>query len=481
MRRHMRRRNRSWLLGTSATTLAILSGSATLGFAQSTPSSDTSEPRHSTQGASEAADAADAVERFAPVRPLPDAQSIERFERGLALLQQVWQIAPGKDAQHDGLGPLFNAASCQGCHSPANRRQISEKPEDRLFSALVRVSITRDGETRPHAAYGAQLNELAIIGVPAETRTQVIYTDRKVELSDGTPVWVREPELTFHDPRYGDLDRNVMTSLRTSPPIMGMGLLELVPEEVLLEYADPDDRNRDIVAGRLNRIAGSRIRGEQSARSVIGRFGWKANAPDLRTQIAIALHEDMGLTSAVFPQSACTQAQSECLKSASGGEPEVTAAMLDDLTFFLTWLAPPARRHTDEPETQRGEALFRSTGCAACHRETLITGENVRYPALSRLEFHPYTDLLLHDLGAGLADGRPDHEASGGDWRTPPLWGLGLAQAANPTARFLHDGRARTLTEAILWHAGEAQTSRDRFRAMNAADRAALLRFLESL
>jgi CxxC motif-containing protein (DUF1111 family) len=155
--------------------------------------------------------------------------------------------------------------------------------------------------------------------------------------------------------------------------------------------------------------------------------------------------------------------------------------MLDDLTFFLSWSAPPARRHSGDAETQRGEALFRSAGCAACHRETLTTGENARYPALSRLEIHPYTDLLLHDLGAGLADGRPDHEATGGDWRTPPLWGLGLAQAANPTARFLHDGRARTLTEAIVWHAGEAQRSRDRFRAMNEADRAALLRFLDSL
>ncbi len=304
----------------------------------------------------------------------------------------------------------------------------------------------------------------------------MLYVDRKVELLDGTPVWVREPELVFHDPHYGAIDRRVMTSLRASPPILGIGLLDLVPEATLLEYADPDDKNRDGVAGRPNKILT-----EPSGRPVIGRLGWKANAPDLRTQIAIALHEDMGLTSVVFPQSACTPVQAECLKAASGGAPEVTATMLDDLTFFLTWLAPPARRHVDEPETQRGEALFHSTGCAACHRETLITGENAEHPALSRLEFHPYTDLLLHDLGAGLADGRPDHAASGGDWRTPPLWGLGLAQAANPTARFLHDGRARTLTEAILWHAGEAQKSRDRFRAMTAADREALLRFLDSL
>jgi CxxC motif-containing protein (DUF1111 family) len=309
--------------------------------------------------------------------------------------------------------------------------------------------------------------------VPAEARIQVIYTDRRVELLDGTPAWVREPELVFHDPRYGALDRRVMTSLRAAPPIMGSGLLDLVPEEMLLEYADPDDRNRDGVAGRPNRI--------ESRNPVIGRFGWKANSPDLRTQIATAMREDMGLTSVVFPQSACTPAQTDCLRAASGGDPEVTAAMLDDLTFFLTWLAPPARRHADDAETRRGEVLFRSTGCTACHRETLITGENARYPALSRVEFHPFTDLLLHDLGAGLADGRPDHEASGGDWRTPPLWGLGLAQAASPTARFLHDGRARTLTEAILWHAGEAQKSRDRFRAMSAADRAALLRFLDSL
>ncbi len=462
----MRPRNLSRLVAASAVVLAIAIGWATPGVAQSSPSAATAS-----------------VDRLAPVMPLPDARRAERYERGRALMEQIWQIAPGEDAQRDGLGPLFNAASCQGCHSPATRRQVPKNAGDRLLSALVRVSVRQNGETLPHPAYGSQLNELGIVGVPAEARIQTLYTDRRVELLDGTPVWVREPELAFHDPRYGALDRQVMTSLRASPPIMGVGLLELVPEEQLLEYADPDDKDRDGVAGRPNRITSSAVAGgithDQSGRPVIGRFGWKANSPDLRTQIATALHEDMGLTSVVFPKSPCTQAQTECLRAASGGDPEVTAAMLDDLTFFLTWLAPPARR--DAGQTQRGEALFRSMGCAACHRETLTTGENARYPALSQLEFHPYTDLLLHDLGAGLADGRPDHEASGGDWRTPPLWGLGLAQAANPTARFLHDGRARTLTEAILWHAGEAQKSRDRFRALNAADREALLRFLESL
>ncbi len=245
-------------------------------------------------------------------------------------------------------------------------------------------------------------------------------------------------------------------------------MLDRVPEKVLLAYADPDDKNRDGVAGHANRILD-----EPSGRHVIGRFGWKANAPDLRTQIAIALHEDMGLTSVVFPKPACTPAQTACLQAASGGDPEVTAEMLDDLTFFLASQEPPARHDVDDADVQRGAALFRSIGCAACHRETLVTHDGV--------EFHPYTDMLLHDLGAGLADGRPDHEASGGDWRTPPLWGLGLVQAENPKARFLHDGRARTLTEAIVWHAGEAQRSRDRFRAMNAADRAALIRFLESV
>lgn len=460
---NLRRHPLNKLVAAGAAALAIISGCAMLAGPAAKGISD---------------DATVGTEQFVPIASLPDAQSLERYERGFALLQQVWQIAPGTDAQHDGLGPLFNAASCQGCHSVATRRQVPENSGERLISALVRVSVRQDGtgETLPHPAYGAQLNELSIISVPAEVRIQVRYTDRKVELADGTPVWVREPELVFHDPQYGALDRRVMTSLRAAPPIEGTGLLDLVPEEVLLEYADPDDKNRDGVAGRANTVPH-----EPSGNTVIGRLGWKANAADLRTQIATALHEDMGLTSVVFPRSACTPVQADCLRAPSGGDPEVTAAMLDDLTFFLTWLAPPARRHVDDAETRRGEALFRSTGCAACHRETLTTGENARYPALSRLEFHPYTDLLLHDLGAGLADGRPDHEASGGDWRTPPLWGLGLAQAANPTARFLHDGRARTLTEAILWHAGEAQRSRDRFRSLNAADREALLRFLDSL
>ena len=210
----------------------------------------------------------------------------------------------------------------------------------------------------------------------------------------------------------------------------------------------------------------------------IGRFGWKANQPRLETQTAAAFHGDIGITSPLQPGPTCTDAQPECLASPDGGDPEIPAELFDDVVFYVQTLAVPAAR--DYPDRKRGAELFFAAGCHQCHAPRHETGRH-DIPALSNQIIFPYTDLLLHDMGPGLADGRTDFQASGSEWRTPPLWGIGLTETVNGHTRFLHDGRARNLEEAILWHGGEAENAKEAFRAMSAEDRAALIKFLESL
>lgn len=419
----------------------------------------------------------------------PDATSQERFDRGRNVLNRVWLVTPSSDTLHDGLGPLFNQTSCIACHQANGRGRVPDSGEGPMVSALVRLSVREHGKVVPHPVYGEQLNEQGIPGVAGEGRAEVRYTTRTVvfgaaqsavrkepDAGGGASIELRQPHVTFRDLRYGPLGRDTMTSLRVAPAIFGLGLLELVPEVELLEYVDPDDVNHDGVSGRPNLIAD-----DHGGAAVVGRFGWKANSPDLLAQVASAFREDLGLTTAQMAESSCTRAETACMQAPSGGDPELAQFMMDNLLTYLMYIAPPEPRNVADADVQRGAQLFRAVGCPACHRETLTTGERARDPDLARRQFHPYTDLLLHDMGPGLADARPDHEASGTEWRTAPLWGLGLVQLAEPKAGFLHDGRARTIVEAVLWHDGEARGARDHFTKLSATDRASLLAFLNSL
>jgi CxxC motif-containing protein (DUF1111 family) len=242
------------------------------------------------------------------------------------------------------------------------------------------------------------------------------------------------------------------------------------------EVAGPDDTDGDGISGRVNHVWDVEHREVR-----VGRFGWKANQPSLRQQNAGAFRGDIGITSDLFPEEDCPPAQAECRAAPSGGAPELDAWKLEQVTFYTRMLAVPARRDVDHPEVLRGRRLFRELRCASCHVPRHETGTMPDAPELSGQTVFPYTDLLLHDMGPELADDRPDFEATGREWRTPPLWGLGLVRTVNRHTRFLHDGRARSLEEAILWHGGEAEHSRERFRDLSAPERAALLRFLESL
>lgn len=458
------RAGRAWILAATAHVAlaqdhASHDGHADLGLAEQIQGIPKMASEHATMTHSALPPATGIFQRSLP---LPDEESEERFNRGRNVLNKVWVIAPSADTLHDGLGPLFNQRSCIACHPDNGRGQVTD--------ALVRLSVRDHGKAVSHPIYGEQLNEQGIPGVPGEGRAELHYSFRDIKLSDGATIELREPHIEFRELHYGPLGAGTLTSLRIAPPIFGLGLLELVPESAILEYADPEDTNHDGLSGRPNLI-----RDERWKRTVVGRFGWKAGSPDLVAQAASAFREDMGLTTLLLPEPNCTRAETACLQAPSGGDAEVSQFMMENLVTYLMHVAPP------DPRSAQGAEIFLATGCAACHRETLTTGESPRYPELSLRNFHPYTDLLLHDMGAGLADGRPDHEASGREWRTAPLWGIGHAQDVDANARFLHDGRARAIIEAILWHDGEARRARERFRALNAADRASLLAFVNSL
>lgn len=400
---------------------------------------------------------------------VPESQR-ESFVRGERLFRTAWQEKGGTFVFH-GLGPLYNRLSCVGCHTGNGAGFAPSQPQEPMLGMLVRLSVPGQGpygEVVPDPVYGDQFNNLGVRGVPGEGRTEVLWHTTEETLVDGTVVALRRPEIQLVDLNYGPLGDGIMLSPRIGQPIYGLGLLEAVSEADLIALADPKDQSRDGISGRVNRVWDP-----EQQRIVAGRFGWKANQPSLKLQIVSAMLGDMGITSSLLPQQNCTEAQTACRAAATADKPELTDEQVEDLLTYHRGLGVPARRKTDDPVVQAGEKLFASLGCNACHRESLRTADG--------MAFHPYTDLLLHDMGAGLADGRPDFLASGTEWRTPPLWGIGLRAVVDDRAGYLHDGRGRTLLEAILWHGGEAQAAADRVRALSTADRQALLVFLGSL
>ncbi len=401
-----------------------------------------------------------------------------RFEVGDSFFTQNWVTAPASTTSRDGLGPLFNAQSCSSCHVLDGRGRPPTDNDDPERGLLLRLSIPGTGEhggPNPDPNYGGQLQDRALLGLTPEGAIHIEWTEITGEYDDGTPYTLRSPVYSIADPAFGPLPDDLMISPRIAPIVIGMGLLEAIADERLLELADPDDEDGDGISGRVNMVWDVR-----SGELVIGRFGWKAGQPSVEQQSAGAFLGDIGITSSLFPTQGCTAVQTVCLDAVSGGDPELSDDRLADVTLYASTLAVPAMRNTDDEVIRRGaEALVRS-GCTACHVATHTTSDHP-IPALRDQLIVPFTDLLLHDMGEGLADNRHEFAADGREWRTPPLWGIGLVETVNGHTNFLHDGRARTLEEAILWHGGEGEASRDAFKALSAEDRDALIRFLESL
>ena len=395
-----------------------------------------------------------------PAPNLDDAE-LEAHIEGDAAFEASFVASPAEVNQ--GLGPVFNNTACNACHI-ANGRGQALIGEGALGSqALVRVSVsgrTENGGPAPFGEYGTQLQDHAILGHSPEAHVEIAWVVVEGEYADGTPYELQRPDATILLAGGAPLPNEVMTSLRIPPVVFGLGLLEAVPEQTLLSLADPDDQNGDGISGRVNRVWSA-----AREATVVGRFGWKANTATLVEQTAGAYLDDMGISNPIH--------------TADHGVLDIDRQTLDAATFYTQTLAVPPRRELNEAG-ERGARLFVTMGCADCHVAELQTGEH-EIAAISFQRIVPYSDLLLHDMGPDLTDNRPDFEATGAEWRTPPLWGIGLARNVLGVGAFLHDGRARTLEEAVLWHGGEAEAAREAFRTTDAAERAALVAFLEAL
>lgn len=338
-------------------------------------------------------------------------------------------------APSTGLGPVFNNASCFSCHSADGRGRIE--------NSLIRLG-TPDNGFLAHLG-GPQIQDRAIAGAIAEA------------VPDGVPL-----------------------SRRLPPPVFGMGLIEAIPEASILANADPDDANGDGISGRPNWVSlHDYVPGGTAgaARTALGRFGRKAQTATLLEQVVEAYHQDMGITSEFRPvENVNLRAP---VSDDLAADPEVPAATVHAVVHYVRALAPPAPG-ADTPARRTGAARFTSVGCAACHTPSFTTG-SPSLGALAGRKVEAYSDFLLHDMGEALSDQRPDGQASGREWRTPPLWGLRLMRRfLDGDAFLMHDGRARTVESAILLHGGEGQRARDAFAALDPASRRALLDFVES-
>lgn len=413
------------------------------------------------------------------------------FRIGNGLFKKLWVSSPSSTLASDGLGPLYNARSCQRCHIKDGRGHPPSGPDDNAVSMILRISIPGgrddfgiDGyfPTQPEPSYGGQLQDVSIPGHQSEFKLQVSYREVPVPLSGGEVINLRVPEYKATNLGYGPLDERARLSPRVAPQMIGLGLLEAIPVDDILAHADEADRDGDGISGRPNIVWS-----KEFDRPMLGRFGLKAGSPTVNEQSAAAFSGDIGISSPLFPQGwgDCTKRQTKCQMAPDGAGDtrghEIDAAAVELVTYYSRNLGVPARVNMADPAVLRGKRVFYETGCTGCHVPKFVTARLADRPEQSFQLIWPYSDLLLHDMGEGLADHRPEARATGREWRTPPLWGIGRTEQVSGHTLYLHDGRARSLLEAVLWHGGEAERHREAVIAMPKADRDDLIEFLESL
>lgn len=399
-----------------------------------------------------------------------DAAGLQKHLAADAAFGQTFVTAPSSQA--GGLGPLFNQNSCESCHIRNGRGIVPAYSEDGQSGLLLRLSTgIIDGKPIAVPGYGTQLNTKAIFGVQAEGKLSKTEISEIVKYFDGEEVELIKPVYSIKTP-YKALPLDVLLSPRNPSPVFGLGLLEAISHQDIINQADPEDANEDGISGKI-----SLVYDLQTMQKTLGKFGWKAEQPTALQQTADAALNDMGLTNPLFQEEQCL-GQDNCINGLQNNL-DINEETLDLLTFYFVTLAVPARR-LPNTSIQRGEKIFVNLKCSTCHTPKYMTG-NHELKQLSKQVIFPYSDLLLHDMGEGLADLRPVNNANGYEWRTPPLWGIGLTQIVNPKATFLHDGRAKTIEEAILWHDGEAKKSKEGFKKLSKEDRKSLLDFINSL
>jgi CxxC motif-containing protein (DUF1111 family) len=374
-----------------------------------------------------------------------------------------------------GLGSIFNNVSCINCH----RNDGGGFPSAGTATSGLLMRISQDG-TDPHGGpvavdgYGTQIQDQSVLGYNAEAKVLISYTEIPFTYPDGSHASLRKPEYSLQTP-YLPIQVPYTLSPRLAPPLIGIGLIDNIPEETIRGFVDAGDKNGDGISGKVNMVYDPYL-GE----TAVGRFGLKANTSSLLLQVANAYQQDMGVSSYVNPNES-SYGQQQWPSETDNGKPELADSILKFTTFYVRTLAVPARRDVNDPDVQAGSILFNQINCSGCHRPTIMTGPDFNLPQLSGQRIHPYTDVLLHDMGDGLSDNRPDFLATGREWRTQPLWGLGLLQKTTGIAFYLHDGRARTIEEAILWHDGEAAKSKQAFTGLTLQERQQLMKFLNSL
>lgn len=437
------------------------------------------------------------------------------FHAGKALANQPWVKAPTVTFARDGLGPIYNARTCLMCHINGGKGFIPANNETALTGTLVRLSKPETAQQQadkkagviPHPVYGDQIQSQSISlahqlrhsqpqlkhDIAPEAYVHVNWQYETFTYPDGSEVKLRKPELDFKYLGYGPLNTNendtTLIGLRVAPAIHGMGLLELIPQADIDAWVDENDSDNNDVSGRTNFVWDA-----ASETMMPGRFGIKANKASLVHTVAGAFTNDVGITNSVVPGQPCTKSQTACINTIHGednngqdqdGNPKPKVELPDNLlklvVDFNRNIAPVERRNSTQPNVISGRTVFYETGCQNCHRPSFVTGESNEFPHLSNQTIWPYTDLLLHDMGPELSDGRPDFLATGSEWRTPPLWGLGVSEQVNGSTALLHDGRANTIEEAILWHGGEAEVSKQRFVELPKTKRQDLLDFVYSL
>lgn len=468
------------------------------------PTSDFSkaEPFETNGGGGATVRARDNTDAFSLVSANASFERELQFTLGNGFFTKIWVSSPSSTLASDGLGPLFNARSCQSCHIKDGRGHPPAATSTSAESIFLRVSVPVIGDqdlseietylksidneihrTAPDPTYGGQMQDFGVQGHAAEYKFDVTYDEISVPLSDGETASLRRPTYTAENLGYGPLADGAMLSPRVTQQMIGLGLLEAIPAADILAQQDPNDADGDGISGRAQIVWS-----DEFDRIMLGRFGHKAGKPTVREQSAAAFSGDIGISTPIFPAPSgdCTDAQTNCVAApdgTSGGteNAEIGTEGLDLVTFYSRNLAVPERRNVDDVDVLRGKEVFYQSGCTSCHTPKYVTERLDGQPEQSFQLIWPYTDLLLHDMGEGLADNRPEGRANGQEWRTPPLWGIGMTETVSGHTFFLHDGRARSLLEAVLWHGGEAQAARDNVVAISAEDRAALVKYLESL
>ncbi|MCY4381122.1 MAG: thiol oxidoreductase [Proteobacteria bacterium] len=435
-----------------------------------------------------------------PSQNMPMTKRAE-FLMGDSLFHRAWVSSPSSVTASDGLGPMFSARACSSCHVKDGRGHLPMTGDTTTRSVIVKLSqrISADILTKSHKekklavvapepTYGWQFHDRSHPGVPSEGHFEIVFDHKMIS---GSAKKLKRPRAVFRDLNYGPMVPDVTVSLRVAPPMIGLGLIEAISVDEIALRDDPHDLDGDGISGRMSLLSPHNYHKE----IIIGRFGWKASQPSLSRQNLTAFFMDMSMTSVLHKPSAgdCTHKQTACISRAQAAVKDsvasdghdISGTMADLILFYTQNLAPPKRLiaadHLEQQQILAGENIFYEIGCESCHRAHYKTSSNYSLKHLSSQEIFLYSDLLLHDMGPGLDDGYHEPHAYSYEWRTPPLWGLGYTKLINPKAGFLHDGRAQTIEEAILWHGGEAQAAQKSFTELSPKNRASLIHFLESL